>query len=106
MFNFTYATIGVLIGMAVEPVGRFANHGPAAAPQTWNKISRAVVAAAMWVAVMTMSDIDITQSEDIIKAKFREQLLRFDKIQQKGSHPLMIDTATDYINKLYKALIK
>ena len=48
MFNFTYATIGVLIGMAVEPVGRFANHGPAAAPQTWNKISRAVVAAAMW----------------------------------------------------------
>ena len=35
--------------MAVEPVGRFANHGPAAAPQwTWNKISRAVVAVAMW----------------------------------------------------------
>jgi uncharacterized membrane protein len=49
MFNFIYAIIGVLIGMAVEPVGRFANHGPAAAPQwTWNKISRAVVAAAMW----------------------------------------------------------
>ena len=49
MFNFTYAIIGVLIGMAVEPVGRFANHGPAAAPQwTWNKISRAVVATAMW----------------------------------------------------------
>jgi len=49
MFNFTYAIIGILIGMAVEPVGRFANHGPAAAPQwTWNKISRAVVAAAMW----------------------------------------------------------
>ena len=49
MFNFTYAIIGVLIGIAVEPVGRFANHGPAAAPQwTWNKISRAVVAAAMW----------------------------------------------------------
>ena len=49
MFNFTYAIIGVLIGMAVEPMGRFANHGPAAAPQwTWNKISRAVVATAMW----------------------------------------------------------
>jgi uncharacterized membrane protein len=49
MFNFTYAIIGILIGMAVEPVGRFANHGPAAAPQwTWNKISRAVVATAMW----------------------------------------------------------
>jgi uncharacterized membrane protein len=49
MFNFTYAIIGVLIGMAVEPVGRFANHGPVAAPQwTWNKISRAVVAVAMW----------------------------------------------------------
>ena len=49
MFNFTYAIIGVLIGMAVEPVGRFANNGPAAAPQwTWNKISRAVVATAMW----------------------------------------------------------
>jgi uncharacterized membrane protein len=49
MFNFTYAIIGVLIGMAVEPVGRFATHGPVAAPQwTWNKISRAVVAAAMW----------------------------------------------------------
>ncbi len=49
MFNFAYAIIGVLIGMAVEPVGRFANHGPAAAPQwTWNKISRAVVATAMW----------------------------------------------------------
>ncbi|HIF47918.1 hypothetical protein [Candidatus Thioglobus sp.] len=49
MFNFIYAIIGVLIGMAVEPVGRFATHGPAAAPQwTWNKISRAVVAAAMW----------------------------------------------------------
>ena len=49
MFNFTYAVIGVLIGMAVEPVGRFANHGASAAPQwTWNKISRAVVAAAMW----------------------------------------------------------
>jgi len=49
MFNFTYAIIGVLIGMAVEPVGRFAKHGPAASPQwTWNKISRAVVAIAMW----------------------------------------------------------
>ena len=49
MFNFTYAIIGILIGMAVEPVGRFANHGPAAAPQwTWNNISRMVVAAAMW----------------------------------------------------------
>ena len=49
MFNFIYAIIGVLIGMAVEPVGRFATHGPTAAPQwTWNKISRAVVAAAMW----------------------------------------------------------
>ena len=49
MFNFIYAIIGVLIGMAVEPVGRFATHGPVAAPQwTWNKISRAVVAAAMW----------------------------------------------------------
>ena len=49
MFNWGYALIGVLIGMAVEPVGRFANHGPAAAPQwTWNKISRAVVAIAMW----------------------------------------------------------
>ena len=42
MFNFTYAIIGVLIGMAVEPVGRFAKHGPSASPQwTWNKISRA-----------------------------------------------------------------
>ena len=49
MFNFTYAIIGVLIGMAVEPVGRFANHGSAAAPQwTWSKTSRAVVAIAMW----------------------------------------------------------
>jgi uncharacterized membrane protein len=49
MFNFTYAIIGVLIGMAVEPVGRFAKHGPTASPQwTWNKISRAVVATAMW----------------------------------------------------------
>ena len=49
MFNFTYAIIGVLIGMAVEPVGRFAKHWPTASPQwTWNKISRAVVAAAMW----------------------------------------------------------
>ena len=46
---FTYAIIGVLIGMAVEPVGRFAKHGPSASPQwTWNKISRAVVAIAMW----------------------------------------------------------
>jgi len=49
MFNFTYAIIGVLIGMAVEPVGRFARHGPAASPQwTWNRVSRAVVAVAMW----------------------------------------------------------
>jgi len=32
MFNFTYAIIGVLIGMAVEPVGRAINHGPARAP--------------------------------------------------------------------------
>ena len=49
MFNFTYAIIGVLIGMAVEPVGRFARHGPAASPQwTWNQVSRAVVAVAMW----------------------------------------------------------
>ena len=49
IFNFTYAIIGVLIGMAVEPVGRFAIQGPAGAPQwTWNKISRAVVAAVMW----------------------------------------------------------
>jgi uncharacterized membrane protein len=49
MFNFTYAIIGVLIGMAVEPVGRFARHGASAAPQwTWNQVSRAVVAVAMW----------------------------------------------------------
>jgi len=49
MFNFTYAIIGVLIGMAVEPVGRFARHGVSASPQwTWNQVSRAVVAVAMW----------------------------------------------------------
>jgi uncharacterized membrane protein len=49
MFNFTYVTIGVLIGMAVEPVGRFARHGTSAAPQwTWNQVSRALVAVAMW----------------------------------------------------------
>ena len=49
MFNFTYAIIGVLIGMAVEPVGRFTNHGASAAPQwTWSKTSRNVVAIAMW----------------------------------------------------------
>jgi len=28
----TYAIIGVLFGMAVEPVGRFAKHGPTASP--------------------------------------------------------------------------
>jgi len=49
VFNFTYAIIGVLIGMAVEPVGRFAKHGPTASPQwTWSKTSRTVVAIAMW----------------------------------------------------------
>lgn len=49
MFNFTYAIIGVLIGMAVEPVGRFINHGPAVAPAwTSSKASRTVVAIAMW----------------------------------------------------------
>jgi uncharacterized membrane protein len=49
MFNWGYALIGVLIGMVVEPVGRFAKHGPSASPQwAWNKISRAVVAIAMW----------------------------------------------------------
>lgn len=49
MFSFTYAIIGILIGMAVEPVARFAIHGPSASPQwTWSKISRAVVAIAMW----------------------------------------------------------
>jgi hypothetical protein len=35
--------------MAVEPVGRFAKYGPTASPQwTWNKISRTIVAIAMW----------------------------------------------------------
>ena len=49
MFNWGYALIGVLIGMVVEPVGRFAKHGPSASPQwAWNKISRAVVAITMW----------------------------------------------------------
>jgi len=49
MFNFTYAIIGVLIGMAVEPVGRYINHGFSAAPQwTWNKINRAIVGITMW----------------------------------------------------------
>ena len=49
MFNFTYAIIGVLIGMVVEPVGRFINHGPSAAPQwTWNKTTRTIVTFAMW----------------------------------------------------------
>ena len=49
MFNWGYALIGVLIGIVVEPVGRFAIHGPSASPQwTWSKISRAVVAIAMW----------------------------------------------------------
>ena len=49
MFNWGYALIGVLIGMVVEPVGRFATHGSSASPQwTWNKISRTVVAIAMW----------------------------------------------------------
>ncbi|HIM54174.1 MAG TPA: hypothetical protein EYI82_01640 [Gammaproteobacteria bacterium] len=49
MFNWGYALIGVLIGMVVEPVGRFAIHGPSASPQwTWSKISRTVVAIAMW----------------------------------------------------------
>ena len=49
MFDWGYALIGVLIGMVVEPVGRFAKHGPSASPQwAWNKISRAVVAIAMW----------------------------------------------------------
>jgi hypothetical protein len=39
--------------MAVEPVGRFSNHGPAAAPQwTWNKISRAVVALVLAVELV------------------------------------------------------
>jgi len=32
MFNMTYAIIGVLIGLVVEPVGRSMNHGVAAAP--------------------------------------------------------------------------
>jgi len=32
MFNFTYAIIGIV----VEPVGRFAKHGPLVSPQwTW-----------------------------------------------------------------------
>ena len=32
MFNWFYALVGVLIGMAVEPVGRAINHGAGAAP--------------------------------------------------------------------------
>ena len=32
MFNWFYAFIGVVIGMAVEPVGRAINHGPMASP--------------------------------------------------------------------------
>lgn len=49
IFNFAHVIIGVLIGMAVEPMGRFALQGSDAAPQ-WvlSKISRAVVAVAMW----------------------------------------------------------
>jgi len=44
MFNFTYAIIGVLIGMVVEPVGRGINHGPGSAPfWTYNPITRLVV---------------------------------------------------------------
>lgn len=49
IFNFAHIIIGVLIGMAVEPVGRFALQGADAAPQwTLSKIRRAVVAVMMW----------------------------------------------------------
>lgn len=49
LFNVAHVIIGVLIGMAVEPMGRFALQGPDAAPH-WvlSKISRAVVAVIMW----------------------------------------------------------
>jgi hypothetical protein len=62
-----------------------------------------VTAADLWVAMMTISNIDSTQSEDIVKAKFKDLLLKFDKVQQKANHPSMIDTATDYIDMISKS---
>jgi hypothetical protein len=65
-----------------------------------------VIAADLWVAIMSISDVDDTQPEDIIKAKLRELLVRFDRVQQKSNHPSMIDTATDYISGIKRVLFE
>jgi len=64
-----------------------------------------VIAAELWVIIMSTSDLDYEQPEDTLKAKLRELLVKFYKVQQQATHPSMIDTATDYIEIIKKALL-
>ena len=56
-----------------------------------------VIAADLWIAVMSTSDISYEQPKDIVNTRLKEIILKFDKVQQQATHPSMIDTATDYI---------
>jgi hypothetical protein len=59
-----------------------------------------VIAADLWIAVMSTSDIDYEQPKDVINASLKEAILKFDKVQRQATHPSMIDTATDYIKMI------
>ncbi len=75
--------------------------------EAFNKASKeGVIAADLWIAVMSASDIDYEQSKDVINARLQEMILKFDKVQQGAPHPSMVDTAADYIKMIKDNLIK
>jgi len=64
-----------------------------------------VAAADLWIAIMSISDIDENQTKDMIKLQLQGLLPKLDKVQKEVKHPSMIDTATDYIKMIKDSLI-
>jgi hypothetical protein len=62
-----------------------------------------VIAADLWIAIMSSSDIDTNQTEDRVREELKELLLEFTRVKEAANHPSMIDTATDYIDMINKS---
>jgi hypothetical protein len=63
-----------------------------------------VIAADLWIAIMSTSDIDTKQTGDKVREELKELLLKFVKVKEEANHPATVDTATDYINRIKKVL--
>ncbi|MEO1942703.1 MAG: hypothetical protein ABGY11_00230 [Candidatus Thioglobus sp.] len=63
-----------------------------------------IVAADLWIAIMSTSDINTSQTEDKVREELKELLLKFTQVKEEANHPAIADTATDYISIIKKAL--